>query len=63
MMAASFNGCSALSAIAVTALLTLSICRSIIEAHEVRIWASRNAGLGANPRLGLPLRARMDHEP
>jgi signal transduction histidine kinase len=33
----------------------LSICRSIIEAHQGRIWASRNVGPGATFQFTLPV--------
>jgi signal transduction histidine kinase len=32
----------------------LSICRSIIEAHGGRIWASANVGPGATVQFTLP---------
>ena len=34
--------------------MRLSICRSIIEAHWRRIWASPNAGPGATFQFALP---------
>jgi signal transduction histidine kinase len=33
----------------------LSICRSIIEAHEGRIWASANVPRGATLHIALPV--------
>jgi signal transduction histidine kinase len=33
----------------------LSICRSIIEAHGGRIWASRNVGPGVSLHFALPV--------
>jgi len=34
--------------------LGLSICRSIIEAHDGRLWASPNVPRGASFRFALP---------
>jgi signal transduction histidine kinase len=36
----------------------LRICRSIIEAHGGRLWASRNVGCGATLQFSLPLQQR-----
>jgi len=41
----------------------LSICRSIIEAHGGRVWASSNAGPGTSFQFALPLNAGIRHEP
>jgi len=41
----------------------LSICRSIIETHGGRVWASSNAGPGTSFQFTLPLNAEMRHEP
>ena len=38
----------------------LSICRSIMEAHEGRIWASRNVGPGATFQFTLPVASAPD---
>jgi PAS domain S-box-containing protein len=40
--------------------LGLSICRSIIEAHGGRIWASRDMGPGATFRFTLPVTCAPD---
>ena len=38
----------------------LSICRSIMEAHEGRIWASRHVGPGATFQFTLPVASAPD---
>ena len=35
--------------------LGLSICRSIIDAHEGKIWATNNADCGATFHFSLPI--------
>jgi signal transduction histidine kinase len=35
----------------------LSICRSIIQSHGGRIWASNNTGPGMTFQFALPLKA------
>jgi PAS domain S-box-containing protein len=40
----------------------LSICRSIVEAHGGRIWASRAAGLGVTVQFTLPVGESAQHE-
>ncbi len=42
--------------------LGLSICRSIIEAHEGKIWATNIPGKGARFTFSLPLKAADDDE-
>jgi PAS domain S-box-containing protein len=37
----------------------LSICRSIIDAHQGRIWASRDAGTGATFQFTLPVASAL----
>lgn len=37
----------------------LAICRSIIEAHDGRLWAEHNAPSGANFQFSLPSRERI----
>jgi signal transduction histidine kinase len=38
----------------------LSICRSIIEAHGGRIWASRNVGPGATFQFTVPVASALE---
>jgi signal transduction histidine kinase len=40
----------------------LSICRSIVEGHGGRIWASRKAGPGVTVQFGLPIGENVQHE-
>ncbi|MGO4766162.1 ATP-binding protein [Cupriavidus sp. 2KB_3] len=39
----------------------LSICRSIIEAHGGRVWASNHTGPGASFQFSLPLALQRNH--
>ena len=46
--------------------LGLSVCRTIINAHRGKIWATNNAGCGATFHFRLPVTAsviRSDHRP
>jgi NO-binding membrane sensor protein with MHYT domain len=40
----------------------LSICRSIVEAHGGRVWASRTAGPGVTVQFTLPVGEGVQHE-
>jgi PAS domain S-box-containing protein len=40
----------------------LSICRSIVEAHGGRVWASRTAGTGVTVQFTLPAGEGVQHE-
>jgi PAS domain S-box-containing protein len=40
----------------------LSICRSIVEAHGGRVWASRTAGPGVTVQFTLPVGESAQHE-
>src|SRR6201997_4548792 len=40
----------------------LSICRSIVEAHGGRVWASRTAGPGLTVQFSLPVDEDVQHE-
>src|SRR5260370_34876585 len=40
----------------------LSICRSIVEAHGGRVWASRPAGPGVTVQFTLPVGEGLRHE-
>jgi signal transduction histidine kinase len=41
----------------------LAICRSIVEAHDGRIWASRNEGGGSTFQFVIPRQGTARNEP
>jgi signal transduction histidine kinase len=41
----------------------LSICRSIVEAHGGRVWASRTAGPGVTVQFTLPVASTSGQDP
>jgi len=53
----SHNGFRGRKALVTSGILRLSICHSIVAAHEGRLWARNNPDRGASFVVSLPIHA------